>query len=243
MSVSKGKEVQFFVSEKGGAVSGLLLKPDNAKSLLVLAHGAGAGMRHRFMEDLAGKLAERGVATLRYQFPYMEKRTKRPDSEGVLIDTVKAAIATAKKQAGNLPIFAGGKSMGGRMTSIAAVKEALDGVRGLVYFGFPLHAAGRPGIDRGQHLADIQIPMLFLQGSRDALAELKLLKSLCAKLGKHAELFIIDGGDHSFHMLKSSKKSDEQVFDELVSKAAGWMSGLAVNNEGSAHPSALRTNG
>ncbi|HEX7233460.1 MAG TPA: alpha/beta family hydrolase [Candidatus Binatia bacterium] len=223
MSVSKGKEVQFFVSEKGGAVSGLLLKPDNATSLLVLAHGAGAGMRHRFMEDVAGKLAERGIATLRYQFPYMEKRTKRPDSEAVLTDTVKAAIAAAKKQAGNLPIFAGGKSMGGRMTSIAAGKEPLDGLRGLVYFGFPLHAAGRPGIERGQHLANVQIPMLFLQGSRDALAELKLLKSLCAELGKRAELFIIDGGDHSFHMLKSSKKSDEQVLDELVSKAAGWM--------------------
>lgn len=229
MGVSKGKEVQFFVSEKGGAVSGLLLKPDNATSLFVLAHGAGAGMRHRFMEDVAGKLAERGVATLRYQFPYMEKRTKRPDSESVLTDTVKAAIATAKKQAGNLPIFAGGKSMGGRMTSITAAKEPLDGVRGLVYFGFPLHAAGRPGMERGQHLAEVPIPMLFLQGSRDALAELKLLKSLCAKLGKRAELFIIDGGDHSFHMLKSSKKSDEQVLDELVSKAAEWMS--AVNDQ------------
>jgi predicted alpha/beta-hydrolase family hydrolase len=227
MGVSKGKEVQFFVSEKGGAVSGLLLKPDNATSLLVLGHGAGAGMRHRFMEDVAGKLAELGVATLRYQFPYMEKRTKRPDSEAVLTDTVKAAIAAAKKQAGNLPIFAGGKSMGGRMTSIAAAKEALDGVSGLVYFGFPLHAAGRPGIERGQHLADIQIPMLFLQGSRDALAELKLLKSLCAKLGKRAELFIIDGGDHSFHMLKSAKKSDEQVLDELVSRAARWMESVS----------------
>jgi uncharacterized protein len=205
-----------------------LLKPNNANSLLVLAHGAGAGMRHRFMEDVAARLAERGVATLRYQFPYMEKRTKRPDSEAVLTDTVRAAISTAKKQAGNLPIFAGGKSLGGRMTSIAAAKEALDGVRGLVYFGFPLHAAGRPGIERGQHLADVQIPMLFLQGSRDALAEIKLLKSLCAKLGKRAELFMIDGGDHSFHMPKSAKKSDEQVLDELVSKAAEWMS--AVND-------------
>jgi uncharacterized protein len=228
MGVSKGKEVQFFVNEKGGGVSGLLLKPNNANSLLVLAHGAGAGMRHRFMEDVAARLAERGVATLRYQFPYMEKRTKRPDSEAVLTDTVRAAISTAKKQAGNLPIFAGGKSLGGRMTSIAAAKEALDGVRGLVYFGFPLHAAGRPGIERGQHLADVQIPMLFLQGSRDALAEIKLLKSLCAKLGKRAELFMIDGGDHSFHMPKSAKKSDEQVLDELVSKAAEWMS--AVND-------------
>ena len=226
MGISQGKEVQFFVNEKGGGVSGLLLKPSNANSLLVLAHGAGAGMRHRFMEDVAAKLAERGIATLRYQFPYMEKRTKRPDSEAVLTDTVRAAIGTAKKQAGNLPIFAGGKSMGGRMTSIAAAKEPLDGVLGLIYFGFPLHAAGRPGIERGQHLADVQIPMLFIQGSRDALAELKLLKSLCVKLGKRSELFIVDGGDHSFHMLKSSKKSDEQVLDEVVSKAAGWMSAI-----------------
>jgi hypothetical protein len=223
MGISQGKEVQFFVNEKGGGVSGLLLKPSNANSLLVLAHGAGAGMRHRFMEDVAAKLAARGIATLRYQFPYMEKRTKRPDSEAVLTDTVRAAIGTAKKQAGTLPIFAGGKSLGGRMTSIAAAKEPLDGVLGLIYFGFPLHAAGRPGIERGQHLAHVQIPMLFLQGSRDALAELKLLKSLCAKLGKRSELFIVEGGDHSFHMLKSSKKSDEQVLDEVVSKAALWI--------------------
>ena len=227
MGVSLGKEVQFFVSEKGGAVSGLLLKPNNATSLLVLAHGAGAGMRHRFMEQAAGKLAERGVATLRYQFPYMEKRTKRPDTEAVLTDTVRAAITTAKKQAGNLPIFAGGKSMGGRVTSIAAAKAPLDGVIGLIYFGFPLHAAGRPGIERGEHLANIQIPMLFLQGSRDPLAELKLLKPLCARLDKRSQLFIVEGGDHSFHMLKSSKRSDEEVLDEAVSRAAKWMESVS----------------
>jgi len=224
MGVSLGKEVQFFVSEKGGAVSGLLLKPNNATSLLVLAHGAGAGMRHRFMEQAAGKLAERGVATLRYQFPYMEKR---PDTETVLTDTVRAAITTAKKQAGNLPIFAGGKSMGGRVTSIAAAKAPLDGVIGLIYFGFPLHAAGRPGIERGEHLANIQIPMLFLQGSRDPLAELKLLKPLCARLDKRSQLFIVEGGDHSFHMLKSSKRSDEEVLDEAVSRAAKWMESVS----------------
>src|SRR5215468_5459156 len=159
MGVSLGKEVQFFVSEKGGAVSGLLLKPNNATSLLVLAHGAGAGMRHRFMEQAAGKLGECGVATLRYQFPYMEKRTKRPDSESVLTDTVRAAVTAAKKQAGDLPLFAGGKSMGGRMTSLAAAKAPLDGMRGLIFFGFPLHAAGRPGAERGQHLADVTVPL------------------------------------------------------------------------------------
>src|ERR1700750_879080 len=147
MSTNGAKDIQFFVHEKAGAVSALLIKPSDARGLLLLAHGAGAGMRHRFMEDVVAKLAQRRVATLRYQFPYMEKRTKRPDSEAVLTDTVRAAIAMAKKQAGSLPIFAGGKSMGGRMTSITAAKEPLDGVRGLVYFGFPLHAAGRPGIE------------------------------------------------------------------------------------------------
>jgi len=217
------KEIQFYVSEKGGAVSGLLLKPEGSRVLLLLAHGAGAGMRHRFMGDAAAKLAARGVATLRYQFPYMEKRTKRPDSEGVLTDTVRAAVSAAKKQAGDLPLFAGGKSMGGRMTSLAAGKEPLDNVRGLVFFGFPLHAAGRPGAERGRHLAEIKIPMLFLQGSRDALADLKLLKPLCKQVGKNAELFVVVGGDHSFHMLKSAGRSDEEALDALTEQAAQWM--------------------
>jgi len=180
-------------------------------------------MRHRFMEDVAAKLAQRGVATLRYQFPYMEKRTKRPDSEGVLTDTVRAAVTAAKKQAGDLPLFAGGKSMGGRMTSLAAAQAPLDGVRGLIFFGFPLHAAGRPGAERGEHLTGVTVPLLFLQGSRDVLAELKLLKPLCAKIGKAAELFIVNGGDHSFHMLKSAGKSDEEVLAVVADKAAAWM--------------------
>ena len=141
MSTKSAKDVQFFVNERAGAVSGLLNRPSTATALLVLAHGAGAGMRHRFMEEVAAKLAARDIATLRYQFPYMEKRTKRPDSEVVLLETVRAAVTNAKKHAGDLPIFAGGKSMGGRMTSLAAAQEPLDGVRGLVYFGFPLHAA------------------------------------------------------------------------------------------------------
>jgi uncharacterized protein len=223
MGVSRGKEIQFFVSEKAGAVSGLLLKPAGARALLLLAHGAGAGMRHRFLEDLAAKLAAHDIATVRYQFPYMEKRTKRPDNEAVLTETVRAAVTAAKKQAGDLPLFAGGKSMGGRMTSLAMAKTPLDGVRGLIYFGFPLHAAGRPGVERAEHLADIRIPMLFLQGSRDALAELKLLKPLCKKLGKTAELFVVQGGDHSFHMLKTSRRSDEDAMEEIVGKAARWM--------------------
>jgi predicted alpha/beta-hydrolase family hydrolase len=218
------KDIQFGVNEKAGVVSGLLIKPPEARALLLLAHGAGAGMRHRFMEEVALKLADHNVATLRYQFPYMEKRTKRPDSETVLTDTVRVAVAAAKKVVGELPLFAGGKSMGGRMTSLAAAKEPLDGVRGLIFFGFPLHAAGRPGAERGEHLIGVNIPMLFLQGSRDALAELKLLKPLCARVGKRAELFVVEGGDHSFHMLKSAKRSDEEVLNAVVDKAAGWIS-------------------
>jgi hypothetical protein len=217
------KEIQFVVNEKAGVVSGLLLKPEHSVSLLVFAHGAGAGMRHRFIEQAAVKLAAANVATLRYQFPYMEKRSKRPDSEAVLKDTVRAAVAAANKHAGQLPLFAGGKSMGGRMTSLAAAQEPLDGVRGLIFFGFPLHAAGRPGAERGEHLNDVKIPMLFLQGSRDALAELKLLKPLCARIGKSAELFVVEGGDHSFHMLKSAKRSDEEVLDAMVKKTSAWM--------------------
>ena len=218
------KDTQFGVNEKAGVVSGLLIKPPEARALLLLAHGAGAGMRHRFMEEVALKLADQNVATLRYQFPYMEKRTKRPDSETVLTDTVRAAVAAAKKVVGELPLFAGGKSMGGRMTSLAAAKEPLDGVRGWRFFGFPLHAAGRPGAERGEHLIGVKIPMLFLQGSRDALAELKLLKPLCTRVGKRAELFVVEGGDHSFHMLKSAKQSDEEVLNAVVEKAAGWIS-------------------
>ncbi|HLN85392.1 MAG TPA: alpha/beta family hydrolase [Candidatus Limnocylindrales bacterium] len=223
MTVVAAKDVQILVNAKAGMVSALLVKPQNAKALLVMAHGAGAGMRHRFMEDAAARLAELGVATLRYQFPYMEKRIKRPDSESTLTDTVRAAVATAKKLAGELPLFAGGKSMGGRMTSLAAVKQPLEGARGLIYFGFPLHAAGNPGAERGAHLAEVELPMLFLQGSRDALADLKLLRPLCRKLGKRIELFVINGGDHSFHMLKSSGKSDEQALSTVVEKAAQWM--------------------
>jgi uncharacterized protein len=223
MSNTAAKDILFVAGEKAGPVSGLLMRPSDAHVCLVLAHGAGSGMRHRFMDAVSKKLAELGVATLRYQFPYMEKRVKRPDSAPVLTDTVRAAIAAAKKHAGDLRLFAGGKSMGGRMTSLAAAKEPLDGVRGLVFFGFPLHAAGTPGVERSNHLADVRTPMLFLQGSRDSLADLKLLKPLCKRLGTKAELFVIEGGDHSFHVPKSSGRSDEDVLDAVVKKAADWM--------------------
>jgi uncharacterized protein len=219
----KAREIEFTPGDKAGKVSGLVTLPKAAKTLLVLAHGAGAGMRHKFMEQVAEKLADRGVATFRYQFPYMEKGIKRPDSEAVLTMTVRAAVAAAKKYSEGLSIFAGGKSMGGRMTSLAAAKTPLDDVRGLIYFGFPLHATGKPSADRGHHLFEIQLPMLFLQGSRDALADLQLLKPLCVRLGERAELFVIDGGDHSLHLLKSSGRSDDRALDDAAQKTVSWM--------------------
>jgi predicted alpha/beta-hydrolase family hydrolase len=227
MSIAPSKPIRFTVNEKVGKVSGLLRVPRGAKALLVLAHGAGAGMRHHFMEDVANKLAALGIATLRYQFLYMERGLKRPDSETLLTATVRAAVAAAREQPPGLPLFAGGKSMGGRMTSIAAADEPLEGVRGLIFFGFPLHAAGRPGAERGKHLFKVRTPMLFLQGSRDTLADLRLLEPVCKGLGKNAELYVIEGGDHSFHMLKTSGRSDDQVLDEVVNKVAAWMKGLA----------------
>jgi predicted alpha/beta-hydrolase family hydrolase len=219
----KAEEIKFSAGEKAGRVSGLLILPKGAEALLVLAHGAGAGMRHKFMEETAQKLAERAVATLRYQFPYMEKNIKRPDSEAVLTGCVREAVATAQNCADGLPLFAGGKSMGGRMTSLAAAGEPLKNVRGLIFFGFPLHAAGRPSADRGNHLFDVHLPMLFLQGSRDALADLKLLEPLCARLGKKVALFVIEGGDHSFHVLKNSGRSDDQALDEAVQQVVSWI--------------------
>jgi hypothetical protein len=227
VSIAASKPIRFTVSEKAGKVSGLLRAPRGAKALLALAHGAGAGMRHHFMQDIAEKLAARGIATLRYQFPYMERGIKRPDNEALLTATVRAAVAAARDHAPGTALFAGGKSMGGRMTSIAAASEPLEGVRGLIFFGFPLHAAGRPGAERGKHLYRVRAPMLFLQGSRDTLADLRLLEPMCKGLGKNAELFVVEGGDHSFHMLKSSGRLDDQVLDDVVGKAAAWINGLA----------------
>jgi predicted alpha/beta-hydrolase family hydrolase len=223
MLIASAKSIRFAVNEKVGKVSALLKTPRGAKGLLVLAHGAGAGMRHHFMEDVADKLAALGIATFRYQFPYMEKGAKRPDPEASLTATVRAAIVAAAEHAAGLPLFAGGKSMGGRMTSLAAAREALDAVRGLIFFGFPLHAAGRPSAERGKHLFKVGLPMLFLQGSRDSLADLRLLAPVCKGLGKKVELHVIDGGDHSFHMLKAAGRSDDIVLDEVVNKAAQWM--------------------
>jgi predicted alpha/beta-hydrolase family hydrolase len=215
------EELRFAV-EGGGEVSALLYRPPKERRLLVLAHGAGAGMSHLFMAKLAEELAGVGFATLRYQFPYMEQRRRVPDSPAVLTATVVAAVRAAAEAAPGLPLFASGKSMGGRMTSQAAAQRPLDGVRGLVFFGFPLHPPKQPGTKRAEHLAKVTVPMLFLQGTRDALADLKLLRPVCAKLGALATLHIIEKADHSFHVLKSLGRSDEEVLRELAETAASW---------------------
>jgi predicted alpha/beta-hydrolase family hydrolase len=215
-------ELSITVGERVGQVSGLLLRPPDARWLYVFAHGAGAGMRHRFMSALAEALAERGVATLRYQFPYSEAGGRRPDPPGVLQATVRAAVTTAATVAPGLPLLAGGKSLGGRMTSSAAAKTALPGVRGLVFVGFPLHAPGRSGTERAEHLEQVGVPMLFLQGTRDALADLELMRAVCARLGARATLHVVEGGDHSFAVLKRSGRSDAEVIGELADTIARW---------------------
>jgi predicted alpha/beta-hydrolase family hydrolase len=215
-----------FGVEGRGEVSALLSRPAKARRLLVLAHGAGAGMSHPFMEMLAGELAGVGIATLRYQFPYMEERRRVPDAPGVLTATVAAAVRAAAEAAPGLPLLAGGKSMGGRMTSQAAAQHPLDGVRGLVFFGFPLHPPKQPGTKRADHLAKVTVPMLFLQGTRDTFADLKLLRPVCAKLGSRATLHVVETADHSFHVLKSSGRSDAEVLRELAETAVSWAEGI-----------------
>src|SRR5262245_34182851 len=210
------EEIAFLASHSSGNVSGIVLRPARPASFLVLAHGAGAGMRHPFLEALAARLAARDVATLRWQFPYVEKGSRRPDPQPILLAAVRAAVAKGCELAGNLPLFAGGKSMGGRMTSLAASKEPLAGVHGIVFFGFPLHAAGKPSPDRADHLADVARPLLFLQGTRDTLADLSLLAPVCERLGSRATLRIFDDADHSFHVRKQSGRDDASVLDGLV---------------------------
>jgi predicted alpha/beta-hydrolase family hydrolase len=213
--------IRFEVDDRGG-VSALLERPGNAEQLLVLAHGAGAGMTHPFMESLSTELASVGFATLRYQFPYMEERRRIPNAPAVLFATVRAAIRAASQAAPDLPLFAGGKSMGGRMTSQAAAERSLDGVRGLVFFGFPLHPPNRPGTTRATHLAKVTVPMLFLQGTRDTFADLKLLRPICTELRPQATLHLIKEADHSFHVPKSTGKTDLEVLRELVGTVSAW---------------------
>jgi predicted alpha/beta-hydrolase family hydrolase len=209
-------EHRFRATERAGDVSALLLRPERARSLLVMGHGAGAGMTHPFLEAMARLLAARGVATLRYQFPYMEQDNRRPNPATVLKATVRSAVALGAGLAGGLPLLAGGKSMGGRMTSLAAAEEPLPGVRGLVFFGFPLHAAGKPGSERAAHLRDVTVPMLFLQGTRDRLAGLDLLRPVCADLGERATLEILDQADHSFQVPKRSGIDPDEVRSRLA---------------------------
>jgi len=211
-------------------VSALLMVPPMARALYVLAHGAGAGMRHAFMDAIARCLAARGIGTLRYQFPYMEARGgfgARPDPEPVTLATVRAAVAAGREAAGGLPLLAGGKSFGGRMTSRAAAEAPLEGIAGIVFLGFPLHPAGRPGVTRAEHLARVEHPMLFLQGTRDTLADLMLLEPIVARLGPRATLRVIEHADHAFHVLKRSGRTDAQVLDELADATVSWAGGLA----------------
>jgi predicted alpha/beta-hydrolase family hydrolase len=202
-------------------VPALLTLPPQARACYVLAHGAGAGMTHPFMASIAEGLAERGVATLRYQFPYMEQGSKRPDPPALAQATVRAAVVEAGRL--SLPLVAGGKSFGGRMTSQAQAAAPLPGVRGLAFLGFPLHPAGRPSDERGAHLSDVQVPMLFLQGTRDALADLEKLRPLVARLGKRATLHLFEHADHSFHVPARSGRKDADVRGEMLDALAAWI--------------------
>ena len=210
-------------------VSALLLRPPDARRLLVLAHGAGAGMRHLFMERLATRLAAHRTATLRYQFPYAEHGRRRPDTPSVLQSTVRAAIAAAPELADGLPVLAGGKSMGGRMTSLAAAASPLPGVCGIVFFGFPLHPAGRPASVRADHLDAVTVPMLFLQGERDALAELALIERVHGRLGDHSTLHVSRDADHGFHVRARSGRTDEEVVDELAAAVDAWAAPITTH--------------
>jgi predicted alpha/beta-hydrolase family hydrolase len=210
-----------------GEVSALLMMPAGAKRLLVLGHGAGAGMKHPFLEALAGELATVGLGTLRYQFPYMEERRRVPDAPGLLLATVAAAVRTAREAAPGVELLAGGKSMGGRMTSQAAAEGLLDGVCGLVFFGFPLHPPGKVGTKRAEHLARVRVPMLFVQGTRDTFAEMPLLRGVCARLGDLATLYVVEAADHSFHVLKSAGKTDAEVLRELAKTTEAWAARIA----------------
>lgn len=207
----------------GSAVPGLLERPDGARALYVFAHGAGAGMAHRFMADVAAGLAARAIATLRFNFPAMQRGAKRPDPPALAQATVRAAVQAAARLAPDLPRVAGGKSFGGRMTSQAQADAPLPGVRGLAFVGFPLHPAGKPGTGRAAHLAAVACPMLFLQGSRDALADAALMRGVVEPLGARATLVMLDGADHAFHVLARSGRTDAQVLAEGLDAFAAWV--------------------
>jgi predicted alpha/beta-hydrolase family hydrolase len=214
--------IKFTASQSSGEVSGVLILPEQPAYLFVFAHGAGAGMNHPFMEKMSEYLTNEGIGTLRYNFPYTERKGKSPDPAPILMETLRSACIAAKELAKDIPLLAGGKSMGGRMTSMAASKELLPDVKGIVFVGFPLHAMGKPSVERGDHLFNVKVPMLFLQGTKDKLADLSLLKPIVTKLADKATLHIIEGADHSFHLPKSSGRNDEDVPKELAWKIKKW---------------------
>ena len=207
---------------EAGPVSALLTAPADAVACYVFAHGAGAGMAHPFMASLAGELAHRRIASLRYQFPFMERGSKRPDAPTVAQAAVRAAVAEARRRLPGLPLFAGGKSFGGRMTSQAQANSPLEDVKGLAFVGFPLHPAGKPGRERAVHLADVQCPMLFMQGTRDALADMGLLRTVLSSLGKRASLAVFDDADHAFHVRVRSGTTDAAVLSALADTMVEW---------------------
>jgi predicted alpha/beta-hydrolase family hydrolase len=223
--VHKATELKFLATPEKGHVSALLLRPDNASRLLVLGHGASTNMRHATLQTIAERLADAGIATFRYNFPYMEHGSGR-DSQAACTATVRSAVAAARRVARGLPLLAGGHSFGGRMTSTAASESPLEGVQGLVFFAFPLHQPGKPDSKRADHLSAVTVPMLFLSGTRDELADLALLKSVCKKLGRRATVHLLDTADHGFRTLKRSRKSAEDVFVEMARVVRKWVSGL-----------------
>ena len=223
MDMSVNPQPVTFAVADGQPVSGLLQAPPSARACYVMAHGAGAGMAHPFMASIANHLAERAIATFRFQFPYLERGSKRPDSPKVAMGAVRAAVAAASRLAPELPLFAGGKSFGGRMTSQAQAASPLPGVRGLVFLGFPLHPPGEPSEARGDHLLHVQIPMLFFQGSRDDFADFALLQKLAGKLGPRATFWMFDDADHSFHVPARSGHTDAEIRVALAGALADWI--------------------
>ena len=221
MASSRAEPVTIAVDD-AVSVSGLLQAPQKARACYVLAHGAGAGMRHRFMTAVANGLAERGIATLRYQFAYMEGGSKRPDPPKLAHAVVRAAVAEAGRRWPKLALIAGGKSFGGRMTSQAQAAAPLPNVRGMAFLGFPLHPAGRPSRERGKHLSDVHVPMLFLQGTRDTLAMLDQIEPLCKALGPRATLRLFSDADHSFHVPARSGRTDAEIMADMLDAFAEW---------------------
>ena len=224
--MTKTKNLRFLANKSSGEVSAILMTPDKTEKLLVFAHGAGAGMMNSFMQRMSEQLASHGIATFRYNFPYMENKKKSPDPKGIILAAIRSAVDEVRKRLPGVPLLAGGKSFGGRMTSTAESENHLTDVKGIVFFGFPLHPPGKPSDERAVHLYKVKLPMLFLQGTRDSLADLNLLRPVCKKLGKLAELYVIEGADHSFRVPKTTGIKDDDVIAELAKKVKDWSDSL-----------------